>query len=172
MTMTADEEKKFKELIRKAKDRAKEKGVPFDLDVEMLNEAWLAQGGRCPWCGIQIDLTGVPHIPGVQNDMRVNVDRKVPANGYVKENVQMMHFLCNRLKGTVDRNTAYAFAKRIVEKFETDNPATTVRLRDDLQLTLDGKAYFYPEYKFIGSATVEFGGAAIIGFGPAKPSKE
>jgi len=84
------------------------KGLPFDLDVPYI-EALLATG-RCNVTGIPFDTTP-PRVDGRPNMFVASLDRIVPANGYVKGNVQVVVYAYNRLKDDHSQNEVIAFIR-------------------------------------------------------------
>ena len=81
---------KEKELWENAKRRAKDKNLPFDIDVEdiVIPEV-------CPVLGIPIK----PNIGGDRmSDNSPTLDKFYPAKGYVKGNVQIISWRANNLK--------------------------------------------------------------------------
>lgn len=89
-------------LIRIAKERAKELGVPFDLrrgDVEVPKV--------CP-------VLGTDFVIGTQYS--ASLDRIVPALGYVKGNVQVLSRLANSMKSNATEEELRKFADWINQK--------------------------------------------------------
>lgn len=162
----------FTFLIKSAKKRiaeAKKKGrkIKFNLTENYLRKQFETQEGLCPCCGMELDLKGRSHKPGVPPDMRASVDRIVPADGYIRGNVALLHQCCNRFKGQLDGNMVYAIAKRIVELFEKTHPNTTVTIDTNLR-DKDGRKYVYPRYSYVGSGSIgKLGGTANV---TVKPS--
>jgi len=79
----------IKHLVCAAKNRAKKKGLPFDLHYTDLTLPDV-----CP-------VLGIPIIPGSKSSKSnsPSIDRFVPEKGYVKGNVQVISMLANELKG-------------------------------------------------------------------------
>ena len=71
-----------------ARGRAKELGLPFDLD---LNDIVLPQ--FCPVLGLELKT-----YPGPMEDSSPTVDRIVPELGYVQGNIVVVSNRANRLK--------------------------------------------------------------------------
>ncbi len=84
---------RMKTILREARKRAKEKGVPF-----LLTEADLTIPEFCPVFGWRMEV-GV----GQRTDKSPSLDRIIPELGYVKGNVRVISWRANRLKadGTV-----------------------------------------------------------------------
>lgn len=87
-----------KELLRRCKSRAKEAGLPFDLEFHDIPIP-----ARCPLLGIPLTPFGAGRR-GPAQDSCPSVDRLVPSKGYVKGNVWVVSLRANRIKNdsTVD----------------------------------------------------------------------
>ena len=81
-------------LVRAAKSRAEARGLPFDSDLEEV------LGGRppftCACCGRAFDYS--PGRGQGGKDRSPSLDRIVPSLGYVKDNVKVICWRCNRMK--------------------------------------------------------------------------
>lgn len=77
-----------RELVTRAKGRAKKKGLMFDLSPNdiVLNE-------RCPIMGVELD-----YAASIRQENSPSLDRIVPEKGYVKGNVVVISQRANRLK--------------------------------------------------------------------------
>lgn len=100
-------------LVQQAKNRAKQKGVPFDItkeDVVVVD--------TCPYLGIplfqNLDAKGPsPNSP--------TIDRIIPEKGYVKGNIEMISHKANAMKNNATPQELLKFANRVVETFEKDS---------------------------------------------------
>ena len=82
------------QMFRRAKRRAKTKGVPFDLSVEDIIIPEL-----CPILGIPLMVgVGACGGNGGPTDSSPSLDRIIPELGYVKGNVQVISNRANRFK--------------------------------------------------------------------------
>lgn len=70
-----------------AKARAKEKGIPFDLELSYLKDMYLKNDGYCP----------VLKVPILRSNP-LSIDRIVPHLGYVCTNVRLISHRANTLK--------------------------------------------------------------------------
>lgn len=81
-------------LVRSARRRASERGLPFDLHEDDLTIPKV-----CPVLGIRIETperrAGERLGP---RDRSPSLDREVPEKGYVKENVNVISWRANKLK--------------------------------------------------------------------------
>lgn len=80
-------------LVVHAKVRAKKLGVPFDLKAA--DVLFALELGVC-------EVTGLPfeRIPKERNPFSPSLDRKIPALGYVKGNIQVVLWALNAARGT------------------------------------------------------------------------
>lgn len=83
-----------------AKNRAKSKKIPFDLDKDYLKGLWEGQGGKCPITGYKFDLSLESSLQkGWARRNAPSLDRIVPSIGYVKGNVRFVTYQVNMAKG-------------------------------------------------------------------------
>lgn len=80
-------------LLAMAKNRAKEKQVPFNLDAEFLINLWEETNGTCPISGRSFDLN--QDASYTVNMNAPSIDRIVPSLGYVKGNVRIVIYMVN-----------------------------------------------------------------------------
>lgn len=90
---------RVRQIVRGAQQRAKEKGIPFDLDEDEIVDRVL--NGRCEATGAAFDLVDVGTL-AVKNPFGPSLDQKVPGAGYTKENVQIVLWGWNLLKSNFD----------------------------------------------------------------------
>lgn len=83
-------EQPFKLRCSRAKNRAAALKVPFDLTPEYLQSIWT---GECPVLKCKIHWT-----TDRKNELAAELDRHIPALGYVKGNVTFLSRKANRLK--------------------------------------------------------------------------
>jgi hypothetical protein len=77
-------------MFRGAKQRSKNKNIPFDIDIDYINSIIPT---HCPILKIElINGTDVFH------DNSLSLDRIIPSKGYVKGNVCVISDRANRLK--------------------------------------------------------------------------
>lgn len=98
-------------LVTKARARAKEKGVPFNLKFTDITIPDL-----CPYLGIPLEKatgsnTAQPNSP--------SIDRVVPEKGYTVGNVEVISHLANTMKSNATKEQLVAFAKGVLAKFNT-----------------------------------------------------
>jgi predicted Zn-ribbon and HTH transcriptional regulator len=93
-------------MLRRAKSRAKLKGIEFSLTAEDVKIPAV-----CPILGIKLE-----HIKGQSggHDASPALDRIDNSLGYIKGNVMVISNLANRMKSSADKQTLLTFAKWIL----------------------------------------------------------
>lgn len=81
-------------LAHSAKNRAKSKNLPYDINTDYLEELWEEQGMQCPVSGRMFDLEAYGEKRQVNPDAP-SVDRIIPSLGYVKGNIRLVTYLTN-----------------------------------------------------------------------------
>lgn len=77
-----------KNACREAKKRAKRQALPFNLKPEDIIVPEF-----CPVLGIKLEINSKP-----LSDTSPTVDRIIPSNGYIKENIKVISWRANRIK--------------------------------------------------------------------------
>lgn len=100
-------EKNWKSVsLSSAKKRARDKGLPFDLDMDWIDEQF-PKG-----CAV----TGLPLDPnGSKTPWTVHLDRVVPELGYTKENTRMVCACYNLAKRNWSDSDVLVMAQALVE---------------------------------------------------------
>lgn len=80
-------------LLNASKQRAKEKGLEHSLTKDDLKELFPVDG-RCPVFGIILEWNGEGF-----RETSPSIDRIDPTKGYTKDNVQIISWKANRIKG-------------------------------------------------------------------------
>lgn len=97
----------FFHRIRKG---AATRGIPFDVSIMHLQDLLRAQNHRCKLSDIPIHL-GVR----VTDPSTASVDRIDSTRGYVPGNVQWVHKVVNRMKGSLPEGEFLTFCQRIAD---------------------------------------------------------
>lgn len=97
-------------VLDKAKERARDKGVPFSLTVRDLPPI----PDRCPILGIRLQRAA-----GTPTANSPALDRIVPALGYVPGNVQWLSHRANFMKSDASPAELLAFADWAVRTYAT-----------------------------------------------------
>jgi hypothetical protein len=77
----------------RARSRAQQLKVPFDLTPEYLESIWT---GICPALGVAISFTEIDRL----DEFAAELDRFIPGLGYVQGNVTFLSRRANRLKNS------------------------------------------------------------------------
>lgn len=85
---------RLRKLVAAAKFRAKAKNVSFSLASEDILDLWEKQNGCCALTGFVFDLTAWGN-KGQVNPKAPSIDRIVPSEGYVLENVRLVTYHMN-----------------------------------------------------------------------------
>ena len=111
------EANQFKIAIRLVKMRSNKKKIPFDLDIEHLEQLWEKCEGIC-------SMTGVPMLKMSEeghgkDPFVVSVDRIVPEKGYVKGNVRLVSFWYNATRSNNDDKFTLEMFQRTIDHART-----------------------------------------------------
>lgn len=97
----------IKSKLRDCKNRIKKKAkrniiIPYEIDAEFIKELYEKQNGKCALTGIQLTHNalndrkdGDEHI---LNKYNLSIDQIEPSKGYIKDNVQLVCAIVNRIK--------------------------------------------------------------------------
>lgn len=113
-----DEKTRLEKTLRMrfyaARDRAKKRGLKFELTTEFLKELWEKQDGKCA-------ITKLP-MTFINDEGRiytnVSIDQIEPNNGYTKENVQLVCMAVNQLKSDFTMNEVLTICESIVKNYK------------------------------------------------------
>jgi hypothetical protein len=101
-------------IIVQLKHRAKQQNVPFLLTFDDLYQVYLNQNGNCYYTKVKLDFTlkgqfGIPHrnFP--------SVDRLIPNQGYVKDNIAWCLYVVNRMKSDLSEIEFIDFCKTVLD---------------------------------------------------------
>jgi hypothetical protein len=81
--------------LKAARSNARRKGLEFDIDLEWVIDK--IKHLRCEVLGC--DLTITQDVDGLTNPFTPSLDRRDNSKGYTKDNVQVVAWFFNRLKG-------------------------------------------------------------------------
>lgn len=99
-------------LVHQAKNRAKQKGVPFDItekDVTVVE--------TCPYLGIPLKQNLNQKGPSSNSP---TLDRIIPEKGYVKGNVQLISHKANAMKHNATIDELVFFAEQVLKFHRKD----------------------------------------------------
>ena len=101
----------FSNMLGCARDRARQKGIPFNLIVEDLMEIW-PEDNLCPIMKIPL----IKNKGGIQGKNSPSLDRIIPEKGYIKGNVQIISNLANKMKQDATPEEILLFSKYHLNK--------------------------------------------------------
>jgi len=88
----------IRKTVASAQQRAKAKGVPFNLTAEDMVVQWDTQQGQCYWFGVHLGFDeATPYHP-----LTPSLDRVVPGHGYTVGNVVWACLAANAAKRDTD----------------------------------------------------------------------
>lgn len=99
----------IKQRLSTIKIRAKNKNLPFDLDLDYLTSIFT---DTCPVFGIKLEWTAIQGLTGSKNNYP-SLDRIDSNLGYVKGNVQWISNLANVMKQNATQKQLKQFANWI-----------------------------------------------------------
>ena len=112
-----DDETRLAKILRTrfyaARERAKKKGLDFDLTIEFLKELWEKQDGKCAIT--KLPMTFLNDNGRVYTN--VSIDQIEPNAGYIKKNIQLVCMAVNQLKSDLTMNEVLTICKSIVENY-------------------------------------------------------
>lgn len=97
-----------------AKDRAKNKNIPFDITLEYVQKLWNNQDGKCALSGLPMTY----ELKCGRTPTNVSIDRIDKTKGYIIGNVQLVCMACNQIKSDMSEDWMYYFCKNIVDNYE------------------------------------------------------
>lgn len=97
--------------VSSARQRAKNKKLDFDIDIDFIQSLWNYQEGKCA-------LTGKPMTyRGKKNSQEsfdsFSIDRIDSSKGYVKDNIQLVRWGVNSIKNNMDMEVFFNLVKDI-----------------------------------------------------------
>lgn len=81
-------------LLRGSKSSARARGLANDLTLDVIEELWVLQAGRCYWFGVPLQLGQPPRHPLIPS-----LDRIDNGRGYHRGNVVLSCFAANMGRG-------------------------------------------------------------------------
>lgn len=97
-------------LVASARQRAKRKGTPFDLDNEWAKARWT---GRCELTNIEFE-SGLGKGRSGPRMLSPSIDKIDPDKGYVKDNCRFVLHCVNTAKGTGTDEDLMRIAKALI----------------------------------------------------------
>lgn len=106
-----------KELLVRAKDRAKAKKLEIDIDVPFIEDLYNQQKGLCALSG-----KSLTYIVGKKKvHTNISIDRINSAKGYTKDNVQLVCYMANSMKNSLSPEELVDWCLCIIKTYEDKN---------------------------------------------------
>jgi len=108
--------------VSKLRDKAKNKGIVFDLTGEYLSKIW-PEDGKCPALNIVLEKG----TNGISKDASPSIDRINNELGYIKGNVQWVSRLANNIMSSATPEQVIQvgeYFKRVTEELRNDSEKT------------------------------------------------
>lgn len=112
-----DEYSEFRWFMRVIKQRSKENGTEYDVDLAYLKHIWIEQKGVCPLTGWSMILpkSKSKNIWPEENPMyRASVDRIDSSLGYIKDNIRFIAVIANYAKSIWTDKELLHFCESVV----------------------------------------------------------
>jgi hypothetical protein len=87
----------FSQAYRRAKSRADNKDIPFDITVDNMVDLFNEQNGKCFYSGMDINIVKTDENR-THDPFKMTLDCIVPESGYVKGNVVWCAYCVNSMK--------------------------------------------------------------------------
>jgi len=117
-------EKRESYLFNGAKWRAKKSGIVFSIDK---SDVFIPD--TCPYLGVPITC----EVGKGKVNTNPSIDRIDSTKGYIKENVQVISFIANRMKNNASEELLIAFAKGVLKLHAGIDIDKTIALLGELQ---------------------------------------
>ncbi len=138
-------EKRGFALVNVAKNRAKTKGLPFNLDPQEVQK--VIDSGKCQVTGIEFDLTE----PRAWN--APSLDQIVPGAGYTKANVRVVLYALNVMANTWGHSKITQIASAILGQRKSRSERLTSLIGERLKsaTTMQGSPVFAFSWKSVAT---------------------
>ena len=95
----------MKRAVQQLKESRKRRNpdLRFDLTVEDVWEIYAQQAGKCAFTDFPME--NYRDGKGTKNPYNISIDRIDPRGDYVRENIQLVCYAVNMMKGTMDDDT-------------------------------------------------------------------
>lgn len=89
-------------LWRAIRNGAKIRNIPFEISIEFAWNLFVKQAGKCALSGVYLSISSdLKSCNPDYSKITASLDRKNSFLGYTEENVQWVHKVINRMKGTL-----------------------------------------------------------------------
>jgi hypothetical protein len=97
--------------VSAARQRAKNKGKDFDIDIDFVQSLWESQGGLCALTGKKMGLRADKNSQ--ESFSSFSIDRIDSSKGYTKDNVQLIMWGVNCMKSNMDMKLFFDFVSMV-----------------------------------------------------------
>jgi len=114
---------KIQDMITRAKNRAVEKGLPFNItkeDVEFTE--------NCPLLNIPLNWNGGPRDKNTPS-----LDKIIPEKGYIKGNIRIVSNLANMMKSYANFQELETFSKNIMNYMKNEDIVRTTENNESVE---------------------------------------
>lgn len=103
-------------LLNSARTRAKQKNVPFDIDLEYLIELCEKQDCRCYYTGERIKFKTkiLTRKEQYSDPYSPSIDRIIPEKGYIRGNIALCYWQVNQMKGQLMHDELIEWCKKVI----------------------------------------------------------
>lgn len=105
----------LKRIIRSAKMRASKSGIEFSLTYEQIQLMYNTQQGKCSMSGTAM----THHSSQERMESNISIDRIDSSRGYTPDNVQLVSWRCNVIKGNMNNKELLRMCKLIIKTLES-----------------------------------------------------
>ena len=91
--------------VSAARQRARNKNLPFDLDVNFVNDMWESQSGKCALTGKQMTYRGNKNSQ--ESFDSFSIDRIDSTKGYTRDNIQLVKWGVNSIKSSMSMDVFF-----------------------------------------------------------------
>ena len=107
----------FNQAYRRARDRAKNKGLSFNITEDYITNLFEEQGGKCYYSDIKLNIVKKDE-KRMHDPLKMTLDCVSPEMGYTKGNVVWCAYCVNSMKQKMSFNEIVNICKAILVKAE------------------------------------------------------
>jgi hypothetical protein len=104
----------FGRALANSRNRAKKRGIDFDLSREYIKSLFDEQDGKCYYSGIPLNIVK-ESAEAVHDPLKMTLDCIDPAKGYIKGNVVWCAYCVNAFKQKMNTDQMVEICKEIVK---------------------------------------------------------
>lgn len=88
--------------VSSARQRARDKHLDFNIDIDFIQSLWESQDGKCSLTGKQMTYRGNKNSQ--ESFDSFSIDRIDSSKGYTKDNIQLIRWGVNSIKSNMEMN--------------------------------------------------------------------